>query len=107
MFAEDGREVGKIREPYGIGYLRDVDFLLLKQAGSLLQTDVADELAGGDAGHLLHLAVQLCTADAYLLGEHIDIEVAVREVLVDHLDGLYHEPNETTLAAMAECESDL
>jgi hypothetical protein len=23
------------------------------------------------------------------------------------LDGLYHEPNETTLAAMAECESDV
>ena len=35
--------------------------------------------------------MQLGTADADLLGEHIDIEVAVGEVLVDGLHDALHE----------------
>ena len=65
VFAEDGREVGKVREAYGIGHLGDVDLLFLEQAGSLLEADVTDKFAGRDTGQLLHLAVELCTADAY------------------------------------------
>ena len=91
MPAEDGGEVGEVREADGVGHLGDVQLLLAQQTGGLLQADVTQELAGGDAGHLLHLAVELCTADAYLLGEHIDVEVAVGEVLVDGLHDTFHE----------------
>ena len=41
--------------------------------------------------------MELCTADAYLLGEHIDVEVAVGEVLVDSLHDALHEQLVVTL----------
>ena len=91
MLAEDGGEVGEVGEADGVGDLGDVDLLLTQEAGGLLQTDVADELRGGDAGHLLHLAVELGTADTHLLTEHLDVEVAIAEVLVHRLHDALHE----------------
>jgi len=38
VLAEDGREVGQVREAYGVGHLRDVDLLLLQQAGGQFLT---------------------------------------------------------------------
>ena len=91
MLAEDSGEVSQVGEAYGIGHLGDVDFLLLQQTCGLLQTDVADELAGGDARQLLHLAVELCAADAHLLRQHVDVEVAVGQVLVDGFHDALHQ----------------
>ena len=57
VFLEDGREVGLVVETYRVGYLCDVDFLLADESGSLFQSQIADELTGRDARHLLHLTM--------------------------------------------------
>ena len=97
MLAEYRGEVGKVGEANGIGHLGNIDFLLTQQSGCLLQADVADKLAGRDTRHFLHLTVQLGSTDAHLLGKHVDIEVAVGEVFVDHLHDTLHEQLVITL----------
>ena len=74
-----------------IGHLRDVDLLFAQQACRLLHAQVTQELAAGDAGHLLHLAVQLGTADAYVLGQRVDIVAGLRHVGIDRPHDALHQ----------------
>ncbi len=82
---EDGGEGGGVVETAGIHDFGDVHVLHRQQLGSLLQTDVADEVMGCLTCQLLHLAMQVDTRDAYLLGYAVDAEVGVADVLVDDL----------------------
>ena len=49
----------------------------------MFQADVADNLVGGLAREFLHLAMQVHAADAHLVGQAVDTERRVRDVLVD------------------------
>ena len=42
-------------------------------------------------GQLLHLAVQVHATDAHLLGYHIDTQVGIADVLVNHLHHALHQ----------------
>ena len=72
---EDGREGGRIIESAGIHHLRDIHVTGLEEMGSLLQTDVADEVVRRLTSQLFHLTVQVDTAEAYFFGNSVDAEV--------------------------------
>ena len=91
MFAEDGGEVGQIRESYRISHLRHIDFLLFQEPCSLFQSDVTDKLTGGDSRQFLHLTMQLYTADTHLLGQTLHIEIAVGDILIDGFHDTFHQ----------------
>ena len=80
-----------IAETYGIGHLRNIDLLFLQQAHGLFEPDVTDELAHGQTCQFLHLAVELRTADTYLTGKHVNIEIAVRQVGVHSFHDTFHQ----------------
>lgn len=54
-----------IGETYGICNLRDGALSAFQQVGGLPQAQVADEVACGESCHLLHLAVQMGSAESY------------------------------------------
>ena len=67
ILLEDGSEMARIVEAHRVSHLIDIDTTLGDDSGSLLQAKVSDKLSGGDAGHLLHLAVQVRSADTHFL----------------------------------------
>ena len=71
MLLEHRREGADIGETNGIGHLRDILLLLGQQTGRLLHPQVLNEVADGQSGELLHLSVQMGTADAHLLTDEL------------------------------------
>ena len=59
--------------------------------GSLLQSDIADEVVRCLTGQLLHLSVQVDAAETYLFGNGIDAEVGIADVLVDDLHDTFEQ----------------
>ena len=64
-------------EAHAVGHLRYVHLILTNKLRGLLEAQVADELAGGYAGYLLHLAVQLGAAYADVGRQVLHVEVGV------------------------------
>ena len=91
MFLEHGGEMGLVIESHSVGHLCDIDLLLTDETGSLLQSEVTDEVAGRDTCDLLHLAVQLGTTDTHLLGELLHVEIGILDVLVDTFHDTIHQ----------------
>ena len=83
VFLKDGGEGCRVGESAGVHHLGDVHPLGGEQLGSLLQADVADKVVRRLTGELLHLTVEVDTADASFLGNHVDAEVGVAQILVD------------------------
>lgn len=88
---EDRREGGWIGEAAGVHDFGDVHALISQQLGSFLQADVADEVVGGLPREVLHLTVDVDTADTYLIGYHIDAQVGVVQILVDAIHDAVEE----------------
>ena len=82
---EGGREVVDVGKSRTRRHLVDALPLGCQEGGSLLEADVADEVARRLVGQFLELAVEVDTADADLLGKHVDAQVRVRHVVVDDL----------------------
>ena len=80
---KEGGEGGGVGEAAGVDDLGDVHILRGEQVGCLLQAQGTDEIVGRLARELLHLTVQVDAADAYLIGNHIDAEVGIVQLLVD------------------------
>ena len=64
-----------IGKSHHVRNLRNVDFTLSYQSGSLIETDVSQELAGRNTGHFLQLTMQLGAAYAHLITHLLYIEV--------------------------------
>lgn len=79
LLEHSGEACGAV-ESAAVHDLRYVLPLTAKQTGCLFQTQVADEVVRSLVGELLHLTVQMHTADAYLGAYHVDVQVAVAEV---------------------------
>ena len=77
MVFESCGEMSLVDIAYTVGYLRDVYLALAQQTRGLLHAQIAEELSRRDARHLLHLAVQLGTADADVGGQHVDVVFSV------------------------------
>lgn len=56
-----------------------------QQIGGLLEAHIADKLTGCLIGQLLHLAIEMHTTDAHLVGQLVDIEILVGQVVVDDM----------------------
>ena len=69
---EDRREGCWIGEAAGIHDFGDVHALISQQLGGFLQANIADEVVGSLPRKILHLAMDMHTADTYLIGYHID-----------------------------------
>ena len=67
MLFEHCREVSLVIESHSVCYLRHIYLILHNQAGGLFQTKVTDEVPCRYTRYLFHLAMQLRTADTYLL----------------------------------------
>ena len=80
-----------IGKSHHIRNLRNVDFTLSYQSGSLIETDVSQELASRNTGHLLQLTMQLSTAYAHLITHLLYIEVRIAQVLVHYLHDTLHQ----------------
>ena len=74
-FLEYGRERGGIVKATSIHDLRDIHIMTSQQISSLLQSDVANEVMRCLACQLLHLAMQVYTADSHLVSYLVDAEV--------------------------------
>ena len=70
-----------IGKSHHVRNLRNVDLTLFNQSGSLIETDVSQELAGRNTGHFLQLTMQLSTAYAHLITHLLYIEVRIAQVL--------------------------
>mgnify|MGYP007068519096 CR=1 FL=1 len=80
-----------IGKSHHIRNLRNVDFMLPYQSGSLIETDVSQELASRNTGHLLQLSMQLGAAYAHLITHLLYIEVRIAQVLVHNLHDTLHQ----------------
>ncbi len=80
-----------IGKSHHIRNLRNVDFMLSYQSGSLIETDVSQELTSRNTGHLLQLTMQLSTAYAHLITHLLYIEVRIAQVLVHYLHDTLHQ----------------
>ena len=78
---EHGAEACRIGETADVHHVGDALLAILQQLGCLLQSNVADEAVWSLVGQLLHLAMQVHSADAHLLGYHIDTQVGIADVL--------------------------
>ena len=85
MFLKHGGEGADVRETNRISHLRDILLLLGEQACCLLHAHVLDEVADGQSGELLHLAMQMRAADAHLLTDELRVKLVVAEMVVDAL----------------------
>ena len=65
--------------------------MLSYQSGSLIETDVSQELASRNTGHFLQLTMQLSTAYAHLITHLLYIEVRIAHVLVHYLHDTLHQ----------------
>ena len=65
--------------------------MLSYQSGSLIETDVSQELASRNTGHFLQLTMQLSTAYAHLITHLLYIEVRIAQVLVHYLHDTLHQ----------------
>ena len=88
---EDRREGGWIGKAAGVHDFGDVHALISQQLGSFLQADVADEVVRGLSRKILHLAMDMHTADTYLIGYHIDAQVGIVQILVDAIHDAVEE----------------
>ena len=88
---EHGAEACRIGETADVHYVGDALLAILQQLGCLLQSDVADEAVRSLVGQLLHLAMQVHSADAHLLGYHVYTQVGIADVLVNHLHHALHQ----------------
>lgn len=104
MLAEDGGEMRLTVETAVISDLCDIDFSLLNQLCRPLHSDVADKLGSGDACQLLHFAVELRTADAYVGGERLHTVFRISEVVIDRLHDTVHE---LLIVACGRCAFDI
>ena len=91
MGFEGGGEVGLVGVAYAVGYLRHIDGTLAQQSGGLFHAEVAQELAGRDASDVLHLAVQLCTTDAHVGSQRVDVEVGVLDIGIHRPHDALHQ----------------
>lgn len=80
-----------IGKSHHIRNLRNVDFMLSYQSGSLIETDVSQELTSRNTSHLLQLTMQLSTAYAHLITHLLYIEVRIAQVLVHYLHDTLHQ----------------
>ena len=67
IFLKCSGEMTVIGKSHHICNLRNIDFTLSYQSGSLIETDVSQELAGRNTGHFLQLTMQLGAAYAHLI----------------------------------------
>lgn len=88
---ENLREVVLVIEAYTVGDLRDVDGTQVEKVDSLLHAHVADELTGGYTRHLLHLAMELGTAQTNIVCQCLYIIFGIGEVLMDAVDDALHQ----------------
>ena len=91
IFLKCSGEMTVIGKSHHIRNLRNVDFTLSYQSGSLIETDVSQELAGRHTGHLLQLTMQLGAAYAHLITHFLYIEVRIAQVLVHYLHDTLHQ----------------
>ena len=86
QFSEGCSQIISIAESHQGRDLRDSHLLLSEQFCRLGQSDIADVVTSRLVGEFLELAVEVHTAHAYLLGNHLGSEVGIAEVLVDDLE---------------------
>ena len=72
-------------------YFGNCQFLLFQQCGSLLQTDILDEIACGKICQLFQLAVHMHPAQPDFGSEHFNIQRRIIQMFVHHFHNLVHQ----------------
>ena len=78
-------------EPDGVGDLRDVASALFQELRRPLQPHLSNESAGRELRQPLEPPVQLPPAQPDFVGQHLDAERAVTQMLLDHLPDVFEK----------------